>query len=83
MRHTIVITLWVFSSWVLLSAQDIPRTSIGHPDLSGTYDTATLTPLERPEIFGDRLTLSEEEAATIAAHNSEQALTPAADAVGG
>jgi len=65
-RHTIVITLWVFSSWVLLSAQDIPRTSIGHPDLSGTYDTATLTPLERPEIFGDRLTLSEEEAATIA-----------------
>ena len=47
-------------------AQDVPRTSSGRPDLSGTYDTATLTPLQRPEEFGDRLTLSEEEAAAIA-----------------
>src|SRR5262249_60648801 len=26
----------------------IPRTPDGHPDLQGTYDLGTLTPLERP-----------------------------------
>ena len=49
-----------------VDAQEIPRTASGRPDLSGTYDTATLTPLERPSEFGDRLTLTEEEAAAIA-----------------
>ena len=28
------------------------------PDLSGNYNVATLTPLQRPEIFGDNLYLS-------------------------
>ena len=46
---------------------DIPRTPSGRPDLSGTYDTATVTPLQRPREFGDRLTLTREEAAIIAA----------------
>ena len=46
---------------------DIPRTPSGRPDLSGTYDTATLTPLQRPTEYGDNLFLSEEEAAEIAA----------------
>jgi len=32
------------------------------PDLSGTYDIATLTPLQRPEAFGDKLYMSPEEA---------------------
>ena len=32
------------------------------PDLSGTYDVATLTPLERRESFGNNLTLTQEEA---------------------
>ncbi|MBM3739296.1 MAG: hypothetical protein FJW39_26295 [Acidobacteria bacterium] len=32
------------------------------PDLSGTYDIATLTPLTRPARYGDRLELSPEEA---------------------
>ena len=45
----------------------IPRTSHGRPDLSGTYDIATLTPLQRPATFGDQLILTEEEAAEIAA----------------
>ena len=36
------------------------------PDLSGTYDTATLTPLERPVNLGDRLYLTEEEAVAVA-----------------
>ena len=52
----------------LVHAQDagVPRTSIGRPDLSGTYDAATLTPLQRPPELGNRLTLTEEEAAAIA-----------------
>ncbi|MEE2638764.1 MAG: hypothetical protein VYE68_16195 [Acidobacteriota bacterium] len=45
------------------SGADIPRRPDGRPDLSGTYDVATLTPLQRPAEFGDQLTLSEEEAA--------------------
>ena len=34
-------------------------------DLSGTYDVATLTPLERPKMFGDKRFLTREEAARI------------------
>ena len=45
---------------------DVPRTPSGRPDLSGVYDTATVTPLQRPREFGGRLTLTEEEAAIIA-----------------
>ena len=33
-----------------------------HPDLSGTYDIATLTPLQRPKAFGDNLLLTKEQA---------------------
>jgi len=45
---------------------DVPRTPEGRPDFSGTYDIATLTPLERPEMFGDKLHLSPEEAEQMA-----------------
>ena len=40
---------------------DIPRTASGRPDLTGTYDIATLTPLERDPKFSDNLYLSPEE----------------------
>ena len=39
-----------------------PRTADGHPDLQGTYDVATLTPLERPATFGNNLTLTPQQA---------------------
>jgi hypothetical protein len=42
-----------------------PRTADGHPDLTGTYDIATLTPLERPANFGDRQNMTREEAAKL------------------
>ena len=45
---------------------DIPRTASGRPDLSGNYDTATVTPLQRPRGFGTRATLTAEEVAIIA-----------------
>ena len=57
---------------VTLSAQEaIPRTSSGRPDLSGTYDVATLTPLTRPKKYGDKLTLTDEEAQEIAKREAE------------
>src|SRR4051812_9692898 len=41
-----------------------PRTADGHPDLQGTYDVATITPVERPAQFKS-LNLSREEAAKL------------------
>ncbi len=49
-----------------VAAAEIPRTPSGRPDLSGTYDIATLTPLQRPQKYGDQLTLTDEEALEIA-----------------
>lgn len=37
------------------------------PDFSGTYDTATLTPLQRPKAFGNKQTMTRAEADKIAA----------------
>jgi hypothetical protein len=50
-----------------LAEDKVPRTPSGKPDLSGTYDAATLTPLTRPREFGDNLELTPEEAEKIAA----------------
>ena len=44
---------------------DIPRTQAGHPDLSGTYNGATLTPMTRPKEFGNNRYLTKEEAEKI------------------
>jgi hypothetical protein len=41
----------------------IPRTADGHPDLTGTYDLATLTPVERPA--NTPLVLTDEQAAKL------------------
>ena len=46
---------------------DVPRTAEGVPDLTGTYNVATLTPLQRPEEYGEKLYLSQAEADAIAA----------------
>ena len=45
------------------------------PDLSGTYDTATLTPLERPAKYGEQLYLTKAEAEAI--EEQEQAFIAA------
>jgi len=41
----------------------IPRTKDGHPDLQGTWNTASLTPLERPAELGTKEFYTPEEAA--------------------
>jgi hypothetical protein len=43
--------------------RDVPRMPDGHPDLQGTYDLGTLTPLERAA--GTPLVLTEEQAAKL------------------
>ena len=43
-----------------------PRTPEGHPDFSGMYDIATLTPLTRPANMANRPSLTDDEAKAIA-----------------
>jgi hypothetical protein len=40
----------------------IPRAADRHPDLSGIWSNATRTPFERPDVFGGRATISDDEA---------------------
>src|SRR5262245_8283046 len=48
---------------VAAQSQKIPRTADGHPDLQGTYDIASMTPLERET--GTPLVMTSEEAARL------------------
>ena len=43
--------------------QGVPRTSWGHPDLQGTWSTATITPFERPAELAGKEFFTREEAA--------------------
>jgi len=51
---------------------DIPRLANGKPDLGGTYDVSTLTPLQRPTEFGENLYLTPAEAENIMLANRER-----------
>lgn len=55
-----------------VSAKELSRTASGKPDLSGTYDGATLTPLTRPKEFGDNLYLTKEQANELAAAEQQR-----------
>lgn len=48
-------------------------------DLSGTYDTATITPLQRPEIYGDKAVLTAAEAQAIEAAEAQRRAEANAD----
>jgi hypothetical protein len=45
------------------AARTMPRTPDGKPDLQGTWDFRTVTPMERPAEFANKATLTEQEAA--------------------
>jgi len=55
-------------------AQDgfkMKRTVSGRPDFSGSYDSGTLTPLNRPERFGDQQFMTKEEAEALTSEAAE------------
>ena len=52
------------------AAGGVPRLADGHPDLQGTYDIATMTPLERAP--GTSLVMTKEEAAALERQRAER-----------
>jgi len=50
-----------------------PRTPDGQPDFQGYWDTATLTPLERPQEFAGKEFMTEREASEYEKHTLEEA----------
>ncbi len=65
--------LVAWSAGFAAEGADIPRTASGRPDLSGTYDIATLTPFQRPVSLGEKLDLTDKEAAAVAQRAKAQA----------
>jgi hypothetical protein len=55
-----------------LAQPPTPRTPRGHPDLQGFWANNNATPLERPEAFGNKGTLTDEELAEL----KERAIGP-------
>ena len=49
------------------SSPDIPRTAWGDPDIGGVWDYSSITPMQRPEKYGDREFLTAEEVAELEA----------------
>jgi len=60
MRGSITLVLALILS--LPAVAEIKRTLDGKPDLSGVYDTGTVTPLNRPREFGDHQFMTREQA---------------------
>ncbi len=62
LRLQTAVTVAVFATVSIVEAQtsSIPRTPSGQPDLSGTYDIATLTPLKSPERLCNKSFLTED-----------------------
>lgn len=57
-------SLMLISSLSLAQASDnwtLGRTIDGHPDLQGVWENNTITPVERPEVFGDKQFLTDED----------------------
>ena len=69
MKNTVKIcSAFIVTSIVAVAAfaQDssnysMPRTIDGHPDLQGVWENNTITPVERPEVFGDKEYLTDED----------------------
>ena len=70
-----------------VTAQDnswtAPRTAFGQPDLQGTWANNNATPLQRPEVLGDRAYLTDEELSAIQSKAAELFSLDADDAAFG
>ncbi len=49
----------------------LPRTIDGHPDLQGVWENNTITPVERPDVFGDKEFLTNEDIAFLKSRIAE------------
>ena len=65
------------------SGWSTPRTVDGHPDLQGVWANNNATPLERPEILGDREHLTAEELASLQSRAGELFAQDSGDAAFG
>src|SRR5262245_13859903 len=54
------------------SKRPLPRTADGRPDFQGIYDVSTMTPVERSTEFGDRLIITDEEAAKLEKYEQQR-----------
>lgn len=68
--HAAAATLLLVLSPAQAQDESIARTPSGRPDLTGSYDVATLTPFERPRELGTTAYLTPEEAQAIADRES-------------
>ncbi len=62
----------IASSAAAQAAWKAPRTGFGHPDLSGIWTNATITPLERDARLGERLHLTDDEAQALETGNAQR-----------
>ena len=70
-----IAALFMVSSLSFAQSSEPSRsTPWGDPDIGGVWDYWTFTPLERPDEFGERGTLTDEEAATFAQEANAEAL---------
>jgi hypothetical protein len=60
----------VFVHPLVIAQESFPRTPSGKPDFSGNYTVSTLTPIERPSEFGDRLIATPEEVQALRDRNN-------------
>lgn len=75
--NPVLVTVAILSAPGVALGQGVPRTSWGHPDLQGTWSTATITPFERPPDLAGKEFFTKEEAAeferaTLARTNRDQ-----------
>ena len=57
----------------------VPMTPWGHPDIQGTWDYRSITPLERPQQYGDREFLTDKEVADLEARAGKRMDEPPPD----
>ncbi len=73
-RKLVVLTSLLVLWSGIADADGIKRTSSGKPDLTGTYDAGTLTPMNRPEAFGNKQFMTRAEADALLAASPLAAL---------
>ena len=66
MKINSISSILIFSLFLSISngqetKREANRTIDGHPDLQGVWGNNTITPVERPERFGERQHLTDEE----------------------